>query len=113
MTNLNSSPAPYVVYPGCTLGGFVMELMSSCIMLESFCANNRITPVELLRMTYEVLSGWVDSKPRHNTRQEAIMHFMNTLKLKIHDGNNRNNTRNGNGSLASRLPQKPECGLIE
>lgn len=83
-------PAPYEPYPGVTLADFAHDFLNrKPITLQAFCMKERIDPYELPRLVQEVLVDWELIEARHGTRQEAVSHLINHLRIKI-----RNEKRN-------------------
>lgn len=81
---LSPPPKPYEAYPGVTLADFAHDFLNNKPMtLQAFCMKEHIDPYELPRLVQEVLVDWELTEPRHNTRQDAVSHLINHLRIKI------------------------------
>lgn len=85
---LSPPSKPYEAYPGVTLADFARDFLNNKPMtLQAFCMKERIDPYELPRLVQEVLVDWELTEPRHNSRQDAVSHLINHLRIKIRNDN--------------------------
>ena len=84
----------YTPYPGCTMADFQHDFLNNKPMtLQTFCMKEHVDPYELPRLVQEVLVDWELTEPRHDTRQEAMTHLINHLRIKIRNEQRNNTTR--------------------
>lgn len=89
----------YEVYPGCSLDDFAHDFLNNKqITLQAFCMKERIDPYELPRLVQEVLVDWELTEPRHNSRQDAMSHLLNHLRIKIRNEKRNSHTQRQSSS---------------
>lgn len=110
MNELTPPPKPYEAYPGCLLADFAHDFLNNKpVTLQAFCMKERIDPYELPRLVQEVLVDWELTEARHGTRQDAVKHLINHLRIKIRYDKRNNKTRQP--AFSSSGDQSPDARM--